>query len=257
MNGKRLTTIALIFMSMMAIITVACTPTGSEPEETAVSLQDHTWILQQLNGTPPLEGSFVSIEFDGEQAAGSAGCNRYFGGYTIDGNNISFDGFGMTEMFCPDTMDQETSYITTLQSATAYTLTAEQLTIQTNNGDLVFAPAVDSTLENVDWVLAGISQGDAIVTTALDQEIMTRFEDGTVSGQSTCNSFTGDYAVNGNQLEIEAIAATLRACAEAERNERESEFLSAWNNVDTFNIEMNTLTLFDEGGRVLMVFMTK
>lgn len=42
---------------------------------------------------------------------GFAGCNRYFGSYTIDGRTIACHGIGTTKMFCDDTMGLEDNFL--------------------------------------------------------------------------------------------------------------------------------------------------
>jgi copper homeostasis protein (lipoprotein) len=70
------------------------------------------WKLTELNGTAvvPIERrSEAHVIFDSEgRFAGSDGCNRMFGSYTLEGEKIHFGRVGSTLMACPDgTRDRE------------------------------------------------------------------------------------------------------------------------------------------------------
>ncbi len=67
----------------------------------------NNWKLIQLNGQT-LTNSKVNIQFDGQEKrfSGSAGCNRMFGTYTSEGNNLTFSAAASTRMAC---LDAETS----------------------------------------------------------------------------------------------------------------------------------------------------
>ncbi len=48
--------------------------------------------------------SNMTISFDAEtkQISGNAGCNSYFGGYTLTDRDITFSKIGATKKYCPD-----------------------------------------------------------------------------------------------------------------------------------------------------------
>lgn len=82
----------------------------------------------------------ITAELKDGKVAGSAGCNRYFGGYTLNGPAIAFGELGSTKMACPaETMAQEQQYLTALRAATAFAVAGDQLTIEHSGGKLVFS----------------------------------------------------------------------------------------------------------------------
>jgi len=81
----------------------------------------------------PVEDTVLSATFDGEQVAGSAGCNNYFGGYTTDHDAISFGPLASTQMFCEGAMDQETAFLTAMQTADSYAISGD--TLELKHGD--------------------------------------------------------------------------------------------------------------------------
>jgi heat shock protein HslJ len=102
------------------------------------------------------------------------------------------------------------------------------------------APSV--SLEGPTWALSSEptpgSPLDGIVVTA-------RFKDGTMSGESGCNTYTTSYAVDGNSLTIGSeIAGTRRACPPAE-TAVERAYLERLPQVSAYRISGGTLTLLN------------
>lgn len=67
--------------------------------------------------------------------AGSSGCNNYFAGYTANGTSLAISGIGSTRMMCPqqDIMNQESAYLTALESVRGYGINGSTLVL-TGNG---------------------------------------------------------------------------------------------------------------------------
>lgn len=74
------------------------------------------WQLQSLNSTPAtpgIDGKLPSLTWhpnDG-QLTGNAGCNRFFGGASIQGAEITTPGLASTKRFCAQEMAQETAFL--------------------------------------------------------------------------------------------------------------------------------------------------
>jgi len=113
-----------------------------------VGLEDAKWVLQSY-GEPGnikdiLAGTEITAEFvtSEETVRGSAGCNSYFGGYEVEGNQISIPGpIGATEMYCLEPegiMEQEEEYLAMLQNAETYDIKDDQLRIFTGDEVLIF-----------------------------------------------------------------------------------------------------------------------
>jgi heat shock protein HslJ len=101
-----------------------------------------------------------------------------------------------------------------------------------------------SALEGVPWVVvsgletAGWEQTPPSVT----------FADGTVSGSSGCNRFTGSYSVDGDTLELGEIATTEMACPPPVMAV-EREFVDAFGQVTAWRSDGDELVLSDGEGR--------
>ncbi|MDX1435763.1 MAG: Gmad2 immunoglobulin-like domain-containing protein [Anaerolineales bacterium] len=143
--------------SIMASATINLTygeaptePTAT-PEGPQVDITKHHWTLMSNGGSAVIEGTFIDISFgDDGQVTGSAGCNSYFGPYTIDGDSISVGELGVTRVACPEPpglMEQETAYLSLLQTAATYEVTQPdgQLIVRDGSGSeiLVYNASVN------------------------------------------------------------------------------------------------------------------
>jgi heat shock protein HslJ len=75
-------------------------------------------------------GVHMNVQFgpDG-RITGYGGCNRFFGGYTISGDQISIGPLGSTRKGCPGITQIETSFFSTLQAAKSFTQDDTTLTL--------------------------------------------------------------------------------------------------------------------------------
>lgn len=60
---------------------------------------------------------------------GDAGCNRFMGGYTVDGTTIAIGPLASTQMYCEGVMDAERALLKALEKSTSYTVKGERLTL--------------------------------------------------------------------------------------------------------------------------------
>jgi len=72
--------------------------------------------------------------------------------------------------------------------------------------------------------------------------VLTFNQDGTVTGNSGCNGFGGNYKVDGDKITFDQITSTLMACDEA-RMAQESAVHQVLTDTATYKIEGSTLML--------------
>lgn len=95
-----------------------------------ISLFDTEWKLKTINGkdyssfNPPATLTFTQEE---SRVSGHAGCNRFFGGYELVDDNISFGQLGATKMFCEDKMELEDNYLKALEQVKRYRMKGNSL----------------------------------------------------------------------------------------------------------------------------------
>jgi heat shock protein HslJ len=83
-----------------------------------------SWRAETIMGRPVVETAVSTILFEeDDRVHGQAGCNRYFGSSTLDGEQISFGPLGATKMACAEAlMDQEARLFHALESAERWTI---------------------------------------------------------------------------------------------------------------------------------------
>ncbi|PQM26152.1 META domain-containing protein [Sphingopyxis lindanitolerans] len=75
------------------------------------TLAGSNWTFVSIGGAPVAPDRPTSLAFDGTRLSGSAGCNRFSGGYTADGRALTAGPLMATKMACPGAgMDQERAF---------------------------------------------------------------------------------------------------------------------------------------------------
>lgn len=220
--------------------------------------------------TSVISGTVLTATFqDDGTVSGSAGCNNFSGGYTVDGDQIAIGPLAMTMMFCAEpegVMEQETAFGAALESAATYSIQGDALELRTADGALAVsfvaageaaaAPSepVESaaSLEGPMWQLVEyLGQDGALAPAGVEGTI--RFLDGRAGGNTGCNSFFASYTVDGNQLTFAEAGSTMMACPEPAMSQ-EQAFLTNLGLVASYEIAGTQLTLFDAAGETLFVF---
>jgi len=127
---------SLGLMLPLIVAAAACrqppTPGGAADFRAAAAGTD--WELIELAGQPAPTGAggrraTIRFEPDTSRVAGFAGCNRYFGTYTLEGKAIRFGPIGMTRMACAEGMTLENQLATALEATRSYELATFDLSI--------------------------------------------------------------------------------------------------------------------------------
>ena len=257
---NRLTFRWLIFVLPAMLLLAACAqPSAPEPDIEISQpiyrfgeVADQVWVLvgygDALNPTVVEEGTVITANFsstDG-QVTGSGGCNSYFAAYTSDDEgDLTISGpIGSTMMVCETGADQEVAYLTALETVTGWALNNEgQLELTYGSGrpyeeKLFYIPG-ETPLTGATWQL--VSWGDPEnLTDVLEETTVTADfapetdTNGTVGGNATCNSYTGSYALNDNQISFGPIASTRTICPVGA--DQETAYLSALEAAQTYRI---------------------
>jgi len=85
----------------------------------------------------PVADSKLTAIFTADQVSGSAGCNTYSGGYTIDGTTVKIGPLASTQKACADqaVSDQEQQFLAALQASTTYSQSGNTLTLKVAGGE--------------------------------------------------------------------------------------------------------------------------
>jgi heat shock protein HslJ len=112
------------------------------------------------------------------------------------------------------------------------------------------APAPkDVDLVGTAWNLTQIN-GEPIVP---ETAPTLNFDSEGLGGNASCNSFGGDYSREGDSLTIGMLFSTMMACEEPIMAQ-EFAYMATLEQVRSFAVSGNTLSLLDEAGNVLLVF---
>ena len=115
----------LIFPAIVAF------PVAAMAASAASSLAGSEW------GIAGQDMPFIHFEAEG-RVAGHAGCNRFFGGYEVNGEAIAIGPLATTYMAClPDVMAAERRFLEALEKAAVFERDGVKLTIRDGAGELL------------------------------------------------------------------------------------------------------------------------
>lgn len=234
------------------------------PVEPAAELEGVTWqllaYLDQNNMlVMPVAEATMRLQ-DGE-AGGNGGCNNYFAPYVLEGDQLSFGQAGSTMMACEEpVMSQEQAFLANLATVATYQIVGDQLQLVNAAGEpvLVFALQASTPLTGTLWQATMINNGKgAVVSVVGGTEVTATFqEDGVVSGTAGCNSYSGSYTVDGDQISFGPAAMTAMMCVEPEGvMEQEAAYAAALESAATFTIQGDQLELRTADGALAVSFV--
>ena len=232
-------------------------------------LQGVRWVLVSLvnadgETVTALADREVTAEFGADgQMGGSAGCNRYFASYTIDGGNLTIGQAGSTMMACEpvEVMEQEAHFLTALGAAATWQIEGDMLTISDADGAPVvtFQASEMASLTGGTWSATNYNNGkEAVVSLVADSAITATFtEDGQLNGSAGCNNFMTSYTLDGQNITIQPAATTRKMCPGEGVMEQETLFLTALTTAATWSISGNELELRTADGALVAHFVTQ
>ncbi len=224
-------------------------------------LEGTTWVL---SADAPLgvalEAIAVTARFQDGRLSGHSGCNRYTAPYEVDGDSLSIGpDIGGTSMACPPAqMVVEQAYLGRLPQVTAFAIDGTTLTMTDDQDKTILRYEATEGSEAIqgDWEVTSYYAGTAITSVLGGVTMTAKFEDGTVSGNTGCNSFNGPYEIDGQNITIGPLASTLAACPTPELSTQETNYLNALQLAKTFQVTGDQLDLFREGGTYAVSFVS-
>ena len=209
--------------------------------------------------TPGLR-TFASFQPDGN-LGGNAGCNNFFGTFKAaeDGSFTVEGPLGSTLMFCEQFMDEETAFLTALQSAETFFFNESgQLVINfSDSADgydfMVFVNQKSLPLLGAGWVLASLTNPDGEITVPPASAPVINFsEDGSLSGNGGCNNIMSEFTAEDGSISFSPIASTMMYCDGV--MDLESSFTIGLEAVSRYEISGNRLLLSDDSYTTVLTF---
>jgi heat shock protein HslJ len=123
-------------------------------------------------------------------------------------------------------------------------------------GTILSACSTAESLDGTSWAMTSYRDSQGNLTEILPETIVTAdFQADQVSGNVTCNNYSGTYQTNGNKITIGPLATTLRECVGPDGiMQQESAFLSAMEAAAQYEIKGDTLEMADDQGATILVF---
>ena len=128
----------LLTLLVLSVISLTACTTATP------AFEDIEWVLESYcekgNLQPVLGDSEITATFDSieDKVAGSAGCNRYFGGYETSRGKLTMGLIASTEMWCEGLMDQEQEYLKILGATETYQIEDGKLHVSSGDKLLIF-----------------------------------------------------------------------------------------------------------------------
>lgn len=108
---------------------------------TPASLEDTLWQLTALAGGNAVQslvlGTEITATFSDGRVTGTAGCNTYFGPYTLEADTLGIGPAASTRMACMDpegVMEQEAAYLAALSEVAGYDIERNTLRLLDADG---------------------------------------------------------------------------------------------------------------------------
>jgi heat shock protein HslJ len=237
-----------------ASTTTTATETASGGSESSESeLEGTVWLL---TADAPLGAALESIgvtaEFADGDLTGQSGCNRYRTTYELDGSSLTIGpDIAGTLIACPPAETAvETAYLERLPRVAAYEVDGDTLLLSDADGEALLSYRMMDGAESIQgaWTVTSYYAGTAVVSVLGGATLTAEFAEGTVSGNTGCNTFTGPYEIDGTSIDIGTLAVTLSACETEELQTQEANYLAALELAATFQVVGNRLDLFRDDG---------
>ena len=112
-------------------------------------------------------------------------------------------------------------------------------------------PKAATPFEGTQWVL---KDAGTLTKGAGDVTVSARFQDGTVSGDSGCNTYRTSYTVSGSSVDINDNIATTQIACPPLPTAVERAYLAAFAQVTEFAVKGSVLTLSTSDNKVQLVY---
>lgn len=116
------------------LLGACCTANKSVAEQQALLRSE--WKIVKVNGEQAVGEDTPSMKFTEDQVVGSTGCNRYFGGYELKGNNLLIGHVGATRRYCANA-PSEAAILTAIGNVATFRVEADKAYLYDAGGTCV------------------------------------------------------------------------------------------------------------------------
>lgn len=194
-------------------------------------LESVSWMLASYRNdtgdwTPALANAPISLTFADGEVKGSAGCNRYFSTYQIDGQSLTLGDIASTMMICSDDIvSQEQGYLADLSQAASFQVKEDTLNLYDAaatpilrfNATPVSATA-DETRQLIGpvwrWIETDMASGETVTAPSADSYTIRFYKNGTVTAHTECIDASGAFQAEQGALAISLDIPAENDCGE-------------------------------------------
>ena len=260
---KTANTMLVVATVILGVMTSACgddnTSTGAS---SATTLAGTSWTLAEATiadkSVASVAEAVLAFDANGKDVSGSTGCNRFSATYSQTGSKLTIHPGPITLAACTDpaAAAQETAILAHLPNVARFS-DDSQLVLEDSSGKalLTYAKGLTS-IAGTSWTATGINNGKGgVESNATTPTVTAAFgTDGSISGNSGCNTYNGKYAVSGtSSISITNVTTTRKACAD-DLMTLETQYLAALQAGTQYAMSGSTLTLRDSSGSTQVTY---
>jgi heat shock protein HslJ len=223
------------------------------------------WRLYVLNGESIPENVMVTLTLqpgaENSQGTlfGSAGCNRYSGGYSLEADRLKPEVLAVTAMMCDAGMETEAAFLAALQDEMTFQIQYNRLILSSENNILLFVGEKPSLAGS--WRLILLGDPENPVEIFMGEPIVAEFSiaegapTGLLSGTTSCYAYSARYFTDQDFVSIGTPERSESDSCQ-EPLDHEAQYFTALQNGVTYGFRQGSLLIFDGEGKQLLEFVT-
>jgi heat shock protein HslJ len=215
----------------------------------ATPLEGTAWVLgTDALGVQGVDEFTPTALFRGGTLSGNAGCNGYSGSYTVSGSSMMIGNVVGTQMSCGPIADAvETAYLARLGKVTSFIINGTTLTLNDVSRATLLTFSVSTATLVGNWNINAYLQtsGQAFSSVVNGSNPTAVFgSDGSLTGNTGCNTFMGTYTTQGDTITLSPLASTRKACP-PNLSDQEAGILAGFQTAIRFEVARGRATLFN------------
>jgi heat shock protein HslJ len=252
---------ALRWSALCALMVSGCGDEHGTPgAASGAALAGTEWDLDASSLGVRGAGSVNSwIAFERDRVSGNDGCNQFSGSCRLDGSKLTFGPLAATQMACSGPADEVARQVTAaLPRVRTFDKTADALHLRDAGGKTVLSYTASTPGVAGNWSVISVLYDDAIRSVIAGAELTADFSTGgRITGSTGCNSFHGDYTLQGKKLRLDPLTPTKKACPTPELTKQEAGYLAALESAVRIDQVGPELTLLNAKGQMAVTLTRK